>query len=404
MPKVDNKMLKYNHGEKSMKVLFIIYADMEFLLDKMSSCPKIPKKSSKTKINKHRPSGYSLLTQCLFDATKYKLNFYRGKYCMKRFCKDLKKYAVKMINYVKKEKTSLTAKESKSYHKQSVCYICKKGFITDDDNKKYHKVRDHCHYAGKYRGAPHNICSLTYKTPKIISVVFHNGSTYDYHFIITELAEEIKGQFKCLGENIEKYIDFSVPIDKEIDNGKSIKYKINFIDSFIFVSSSLSNLVNNLSDKIYSDKCTDFKSYLDYMSIKDDQLMFRCFDCKKNYNKDFNKKLIKRFANIYEFCDVDINKFILLLRKSAYPYEYMDSWERFDEALLPRKGDIYTSLKVEKFLKKYLKTLIINILVIVMICTFKVVHYYLQMYLRILEINALKYMSLILLIFYLLRD
>ena len=71
--------------------------------------------------------------------------------------------------------------------KKYVIYT-KKGFITDDDNKKYHKVRDHCHSTGKYRGAAHSICNLRYKTPKEIPVVFHNSSTYDYHFIIEELV------------------------------------------------------------------------------------------------------------------------------------------------------------------------------------------------------------------------
>ena len=86
------------------------------------------------------------------------------------------------------------------------------------------------------------------------------------------------------------------------------------------MSSSLSNLVDNLSEVLHSDKCTDFKSCLDYMITKGDQLIFRCFECKKNYKKDFNKELIKRFANIYEFSSEDINKFILLLKKSVYSY------------------------------------------------------------------------------------
>ena len=85
------------------------------------------------------------------------------------------------------------------------------------------KVRDHCHYTGKYRGAAHSNCNLKYKTTKKIPVVFHNGSTYDYHFIIKQLAREFKGCFECLGENTEKYITFSVPIKKEHDNGKPLK-------------------------------------------------------------------------------------------------------------------------------------------------------------------------------------
>ena len=77
----------------------------------------------------------------------------------------------------------------------------------------------------------------------------------------------------------------------------------------------------------------------DYISIKNNQLIFRCFDCKKNYKKNSNKKLIKRFANIYKFCDRAFNKVIFLLKIGVYTYEYIDSWERFDEALLPRKKD-----------------------------------------------------------------
>ena len=142
-----------------------------------------------------------------------------------------------------------------------------------------------------------------------------------------------------MGENTVKYITFSVPIKKELDNGKTITYKIKFIDSFRFMSSSLSNLVDNLSEGLYFDKCIDCKSCLDYMLVKDDQLVFRCFGCKKNYKKDFNKELIKRFASIYESCNKDINKFILLLRKLV--------WERFDETSLPDKEAFYSSLNIE---------------------------------------------------------
>ena len=97
----------------------------------------------------------------------------------------------------------------------------------------------------------------------MLRIVFHNGSNYDYHFIMKELAEEFKKQFTCLGENIEKYITFTVPIEKEITrisyNGeeitKNISYILQFIDSARFMASSLSNLVNNLSEGIHRIKC-----------------------------------------------------------------------------------------------------------------------------------------------------
>ena len=181
---------------------------------------------------------------------------------------------------------------------QKVCHTCKKVFSTDYKNKKYHKVRDHCHYTGEYRDATHDICNLRYKIPKEIPVVFHNGSTYDYHFIIKELAKLFEGEFKCLGENAEKHITFSVPVEKEIikkdkdgnDKITKILYKIKFIDSFRFMPTSLSKLVDNLSEGLHNDRYIDCKSSQDYMITKDEQLIFRCFECKKEYKKNFKIK------------------------------------------------------------------------------------------------------------------
>ena len=104
MPKMIflNKILKYNHGEKFMKVPFIIYADLKCLLEKMGTYHNNPEKLSTTKINEHKASGYSLFTHCSFDKTKNKLDCYRGKDCMERFCRDLKEHVTNIINYKKK--------------------------------------------------------------------------------------------------------------------------------------------------------------------------------------------------------------------------------------------------------------------------------------------------------------
>ena len=101
--------------------------------------------------------------------------------------------------------------------------------------------------------------------------MFRNGSTYDYHFIIKELAKNFKDKFECLGENTE--------IEKEGDDGKPIVYKINFIGSSRFISSSLSSLVDSLSDGLYNIKCKDCNSFRDYMNFYDDKLVYRCFVC-----------------------------------------------------------------------------------------------------------------------------
>ena len=78
------------------------------------------------------------------------------------------------------------------------------------------KLRDHCHFTGKYRGAAHSKCNMNHKISRNTPVVFHNGCTYDYHFIIKELSKECEGQFECLEKNIKNYATFSVPINKEI--------------------------------------------------------------------------------------------------------------------------------------------------------------------------------------------
>ena len=234
---------------------------------------------------------------------------------------------MKIINYEKKEMIPLTNEEKESYENQQVCYICENEFCTDEENKKefrkMEKVRDHCHYTGKYREAAHSYCNLKYQTTKKIPVVFHNGSAYDYHFIIKQLAREFKGYFECLGENTEKYITFFVPIkkvfDKDKDKGKdkrkikTITYRLKFIDSYRFMQCTISNLVDNLSG---NDKISE-------------------------------ASLIEKFPNTYQLCNNDHNKFSLLLRKGIYPYEYMDCWEKLHDKSLPDKESFYSELNNE---------------------------------------------------------
>ena len=126
------------------------------------------------------------------------------------------------------------------------------------------------------------------------------------------------------------------------------------------MASSLSKLVNNLSEGIHNNKCSDCGSNLDYIKTtakrKNKKLILECYNCKQRYKKKFNKELIKRFACTYSFCNNDttgsssserINKFILLIKKGVYPYEYMDNWERFNETSLPSKESFYSNLNME---------------------------------------------------------
>ena len=107
---------------------------------------------------------------------------------------------------------------------------------------------------------------------------------------------------------------------------------------------SLSKLVDNLTDNIHNDKCIKCKSNLCFGRAINEKLIFKCIDCEKEYEKEFNKELLERFANTYKFCDNDLNKFIMLLRKGVYPYEYIDEWDTFNEKIIPSKESFYSNL------------------------------------------------------------
>ena len=139
----DYNTIKYNHGEKSMKLPFVIYADLECLLEKMSTCINNPNESSTTKINKHAPSAYSIFTHCSFDESKNKLNYYRKDNCMHKFCKDLRENVTKILNYEKEKMIPLNTKEEIYHNRQKICYICRKEFNSNDE--KNYKVRDNFH-------------------------------------------------------------------------------------------------------------------------------------------------------------------------------------------------------------------------------------------------------------------
>ena len=238
--------------------------------------------------------------------------------------------------------------------------MCQKEFCYNKNEKKkfkiYQKVRDHCPYTGKFRRAAYSICNLNYKLPpQDILVKIHNGSIYDYYFLIKELAEEFKGQFECLGENTEKYITFSVPIKKE-NNGKTIIYKIKFVDTCRFMQSKLSDLADNLSEINNKDckKCMERKnirSECEFIGLKNNRLNYKCKECNETSAKSVND-LIEKFPRTYKFCNGNLNKFVLLLRKGVYPYEYMDSWERFNETSLPPKKSFYSQLDLENIKDK----------------------------------------------------
>ena len=168
MPSGDTKILKYDTYQKSDKAPFIIYADLECIIEKIQGCKNNPKNSFTTKVSKHIPSGFSMPTVSSFKRRENKHGIYRGKDYMKNCFELLRECAIKIINFKKKKMKLLPKEQQESFENPKICNICKEKFKNKYlKDKRYHKVRDHCHYTGEYRGSAHSICNLELVYPKI---------------------------------------------------------------------------------------------------------------------------------------------------------------------------------------------------------------------------------------------
>ena len=114
------------------------------------------------------------------------------------------------------------------------------------------------------------------------------------------------------------------------------------------MASSLSNVVHSLAEGFHKIKCKDCDCFLEYESVKDNLIKYKCLSCNKDYSNKLDEKLKKKFKNTFKFSNNDINKFILLLRKGVYSYEYMDDWEKFKETTLPEKEVFCSNLNMEE--------------------------------------------------------
>ena len=290
-------ILKFENYYKGERLPFIIYADTESLLKPIQSRDSDPTKTKiKThKYQKHEPISFSYYIEC-FDDNVFKpvKRIYTGEDAMQKFVEWLEKDVIEIAN-IPAKKMIFGEKEKERFNKETKCWICK-GELNND------KVRDHCHFTGRYRGAAHNKCNPNYKKPNFTPVAFHNLSVYDSHLFIKNPGFTA-GNIDCIPNNEEKYISFTKNIEVEtyIDKEgktKPINHKIRFVDTYKFMSESLNELVKNLPENGFN----NLKSY---------------------YTGD---------------------KLNLLKRKGVYPYEYMDLLERFNETKLPPKEAFYSRL------------------------------------------------------------
>ena len=299
MPK-KNTTIKYSNGQHQFKVPFIMYADFESILEPIQGARNDPNIPSTRGVNSHVPSGWCLHTKFAYGQVKNPTSQYRGADCVESFCKHIISEARRLYSsFPEVPMLQLTKSQLKSHNSATKCHICFKEF------KDKGKVRDHCHYTGVYSGAAHYGCNLRYKIPNYIPVVFHNLAGYDAHLFIRELAEYTT-DIGVIAKSLEDYISFSikVKVNKYIDRDgeeRSKEIELRFIDSFKFMSSSLDSLVNSLARG-------DHKFW--------------------GFEKFNNKQ-----------CE-------LLVIKGIYPYEYMDSWDKFNDRELPSKDKFYSKLNM----------------------------------------------------------
>ena len=208
MPTKKHRILKFKHHFKKLPLPFIIYADFECFTVNVNSCQPNPEKSYTTTYRKHEPSGFCLYLKGVVG------NFKPIVYTKKKPDEDISKKFIECVvklthkiykDYYQKPKPyNLTKEEEKEFQSATICHICEEKLSLD----KKSKVRDHCHFTGKYRGAAHNQCNLSCRKPLILPVIFHNLQGYEAHLFIKQLAK-VKGDLTSIPTTEEKYISFS---------------------------------------------------------------------------------------------------------------------------------------------------------------------------------------------------
>ena len=242
LPEKGKNIKKHKFGSKALRMNDIIYLDLECFLPKYDSCSNNPNKSCTKNDAYHEACGYS--TTITRNRSKEKTtSCYRGKDCLSKLCKELRGKEMELFNTEKLPMTPLTHEQEKKHSESDKCHIWKRKFITNKRNGN----KDHDHYIGIYRVATHSICNSRYTTQEDIPVVIHNGSNYDFHLIIAELAKEFRSEIHSIPEDKGKYKTFSIPIIHREVNNKTITYNLRFIDSKRFMDESQDTLGKNLS-------------------------------------------------------------------------------------------------------------------------------------------------------------
>ena len=303
MPDKDNNILKFINFHKQQSVPFVIYADFEAIIEKISGCNPNNDRSYTEAYQKHTDCGYGYKVVCCYDDKYTKpVQIYRGEKAVYKFMEAMLeevKYCKKTMRKCFNKPLKMTKDDLDAFEKAKECHICNKQYTSEDI-----RVRDHCHITGKYRGSAHQDCNLklTINPEKIkIPVIFHNLKGYDSHLIMQEIGAIVKNHTYKNKKGEEKQMNINaIPNNMEKYMAFMLGNHLNFIDSFQFMSSSLDKLASNLPREAFKYTSEQYKG----------------------------------------------KKLDLMVRKGVYPYDYMDSFDKFNEKL-PFKEDFYSILNDE---------------------------------------------------------
>ena len=304
MPDKDNNILKFSNFHKQQPVPFVIYADFEAITEKIHGCQQRGNKSYTEAYQIHTDCGYGYKVVCCYDDKYTKpIQLYRGEKAVYKFMENILeevKYCKKVMKKYFNKPLRMTEENEQEFKKATTCHISDKKYTEKDI-----RVRDHCHITGKFRGSAHQECNLKLRiNPKEIKipVIFHNLRGYDSHFIMHEIGAIVKKHAYKNNKGEEKQMNINaIPNNMEKYMAFMLGNHLTFIDSFQFMSLSLDELVSNLPA-----------------------------EALKYTNKRFQKE-----------------KLNLMTRKGIYPYDYMDSFEKFNKTELPTKEEFYSILNNE---------------------------------------------------------
>ena len=292
--------IDFKNYRRKLPAPFVIYADFEAITEKVDE--KAPQKSYTEQYQKHTACGYGYKVVCCYDDKFSKpIKIYRGEMTIQKFMNDMLaevKYCQKVVGKHFNKPMEMTDEDKESFEKAEECHICKKPYDTSDK-----RVRDHCHVTGKYRGSAHEKCNLKFYLTDKIPVVFHNLKGYDSHFIMQEIGNIAKKNV-YFDEKKKKYYNMNInviPCNMEKYLAFMLGHNLVFIDSFQFMSSSLSNLVKNLPAEAF-----------------------------KHTGQVFQGEQLS-----------------LMTKKGVYPYDYMNSFEKFEDNRLPKKEDFFSIMNNE---------------------------------------------------------